>query len=260
MPPIGTITPGSPTTVTADASPAAVTSIQVPSPTMGVQADNLAQLALALMNIKARSLDRISGGDLDGIFTLKSGAVLQAELGSILTIIAGASSSLDWRGPATFSGEVDFTGPVKILVASLLLSSTGVSMVGSGLTLDAASSITNGGVITNSVAGHINERVGTLSLDADQAIGIDNADVVYCPSGFLTADRKLTIADLGAARGSRMRVFNLDTSHGLNVVNGDNSAVGPTFIKKSGGFYHWIDIVNLGGANAWRYCGGQLLP
>ena len=68
--PIGPITPGSPVTVTPDASPTLYSSIQAPTATMPILGAHLQFLTLVLLNIQKylddRKLDLISGGTVSG--------------------------------------------------------------------------------------------------------------------------------------------------------------------------------------------------
>jgi hypothetical protein len=270
--PIGPITPGSPVTVTPDASPSLYASVQAPTATMPILGAHLQALTLVLLNIQKvldeSKLDLIAGGtvlgpvDFAGIIDFQATGANRPQFQGGWRIVAGgaaitagdlglsngslsASNDLTVGDDALIAGELTVGDKIIVPVGAQIDVAAGAKLeVLSGLVVQRpAVTLTNG-----------NHSVGKVS---GSAIAPDGADTIIVPPGVFSADRELVVRSAGALASVRMRIYSNDNAYQLTLKQDDGTSFAIVKSTDAFGFWSWIEIEHNGSANGWFPVGGQ---
>ena len=155
---------------------------------------------------------------VDGEVEIENGGALNVELGGLAHLEAGATLSADAGATVSLAAAVSMTGVVTLGHNVNYTSATARTCIFSNydVTFNADASIDVRCVMAFTGAGHPRYRRIT-GADADTTYGINNADLVYVPSGVLTADRIYTLSTTGAGDGDRITFVNRDSSNQITV-------------------------------------------
>jgi hypothetical protein len=167
---VGTITPGVYCSVSADSPPLRYTTIQAPTPTMPVIAQDIIDLSQVVMNVQASSIDGIRGGayaptdDIaltdhgisvatNAAFRVRNGGYLNIE--NMATVQSAASAA--WGGTYAFNGAT-----IGLDATSVLSFATGALMAG-----------TIGMYGTMNVLNQVVLKNGGYGMSVEQGVAVD---------------------------------------------------------------------------------------
>lgn len=242
--PIGPITPGSPVTVTPDASPTLYSSIQAPTATMPILGAHLQFLTLVLLNIQKylddRKLDLISGGTVSG----------PVDFSGIIDFLA------------TGANRPQFQGGLRVVAGGIAVTAGDVGL--SNGSISAALDMTAGRdalIARNLQVGEalrLNQFV--VATDGDQHIN-GSAPLVKLPPGVFSANH-LCIMD-AATVGTVVKLvswengylFTLKQSDGTTaILDSQGDAIRLTATGSPGAGDH-ESVTLYRGATEWEYAG-----
>jgi len=182
---------------------------------------------------------------VNGSLAVSTDANIQGDATAATLAIGGALDSgkkLSVHGAAKIHGALDLVGGGLStdgnLGAAGDLSIEGNAALQGNASIDGTLAV--GGVFTGK--GRFRRRVKTLALDADTTVSVASHDLVYLPSGVLSADRTLTVDTTGAVEGDVIRVASEETVHFLSVEYGLES----TPLKLDSVQRRWLELTYVG--------------
>jgi hypothetical protein len=223
----------------------------------------------------------LSGVTFDGPVTLDDGATVGG-LGLAVTAACSVGSTLTVTGSAVCNGGVDCNGNIDVSGTSALhgavtcsgnlgvagtctvaafICTGGAQFQGAvevlgmltatgGVAVTAASTLS--AVLASTGAGRVRKRLTTISSDANFTASIGTSDIIYVPSGVLSATRNCTVSNTGAATGDTIKIFCKDATWSVDLYQSDGvTLIGS--IGNTGGSKRGVELVFNG--SSWLIIG-----
>jgi len=205
--------------------------------------------------------------------TWQSGSNFGIQTGCHATISLDSSCTLVVGTNCNFTIQADALADVLLGAgATFALSGGCTSSIGVGTTLNVAGTVlvnSGGSVVIDTGAnltikepvipvgdGRIRKRVLTKSSDAAQSLAIGDCDILYCPPALLSADRKVTMSNTGAATGDIIEIVNYDPTYTLSVYQADGTTL-IAYVRKNG-TNHWsLRMMYRTASSTWVPIGGD---
>lgn len=156
------------------------------------------------------------------------------------------------QGNAEIAGTLDVDGNAAIggtlgvgsTTVDGTLTATGNASLGGTLAVTGNATLSG----TTTAKGRFRRRVLTMG-DAGDTVSVSDYDLVYMPSGVMTAGRTLNISTTGAVDGDVIRVCCEDTTYDLNVDWGPSNIP----LKVAATQRRWLELTYI--SSQWRTTG-----